>query len=61
MLRMDSDLRIRLPASLRTALERAACRNFTSVSTYTRQALLQRLIEDGILSAGPDDLGLAEG
>lgn len=44
-----SELRVKLPAPLARALERAARSRLQSVSDLTRQALLERLQRDGIV------------
>jgi len=51
MVKMDKDLRVRLPARMVDALELAAQRQLTSISTYTRQTLFAQLVEDGLLAA----------
>lgn len=58
MLAMNAELKIRLPACLAEALERAAQKEFSTVSEYTRQSLVARLRRDGI-SIASDSEGAA--
>lgn len=45
----SSELRVKLPAPLAHALERAARTRLQTVSELTRQALLERLQREGIV------------
>jgi hypothetical protein len=44
----DTALHVLAPEALVAAVKRAATRDMSSVSEYTRRALLQRLREDGL-------------
>lgn len=46
----NQQLRVYMPAYLVEALEKAARRQLSNVSVYTRQAVRARLVEDGLLS-----------
>ena len=50
MVTMDANLIVRLPAHVAEAVKGAAARELSNVSTYTRQALLARLLADGVLT-----------
>jgi hypothetical protein len=44
----DSTLHVRLPEALATAVAVAARKNFSSISEFTRQALLARVRDAGV-------------
>jgi hypothetical protein len=50
MVTMDANLIVRLPAHVAEAVKDAAARELSNVSTYTRQALLARLLADGAIT-----------
>jgi Arc/MetJ-type ribon-helix-helix transcriptional regulator len=52
---MRETIHIRMPDQLVDALASAAARRFQSVSEYARQALLDRLRQDGLDPARGDD------
>ncbi len=60
MVRMDAELRVRLPADMSKALGAAARRQMERPSTYVRQALLAKLVADGFLSEDGETLPRGE-
>jgi hypothetical protein len=52
--RFRTAIQILAPTSLRSAVQEAAARELTTVSEYTRRALVARLRQDGVQVGGAE-------